>query len=189
MADDAQEEPRESREPAIPPTEEIRRADGHVVHPDVRYERSDINFRWILGILIAALVFGIIIQLAVWDFFSDYRTSQAKVKKSTFPLAPSTTDTLPSAPRLERLDRVEEGLTAGAAAREGAELSILNSYGPTSDDGYMHVPIDRAMKLVQKQLRSRPQQKTEDKRQNGLLDAGEPNSGRVYRGKPKWDND
>jgi hypothetical protein len=190
MADDAPgpSDPRESREPATAPAEETRRADGQVVHPDVRYETSDINFRWILGILIAALVFGIIIQLAVWDFFSDYRASQAKVKKSPFPLAPATVDTLPAEPRLERLDRGDEALAASAAARENAQLSILNSYGPTAEDGYVHVPIDRAMKLVQKQLRSRPQKKTDDKRENGLLDAGEPNSGRAYRGKPKWGN-
>jgi hypothetical protein len=191
MAEDAEgrDEPRASSEPAIPPAEEIRHADGRLTHPEVRYETSDLNFPWILGILIGAMVFGMIIQLAVWDFFSDYRASQAEVKKSPFPLAPAPTETLPAEPRLEQLDRLEETLTASAAAREATERSILNSYGPTPEDGYVHVPIGRAMKLVQRQLRSRADRQTEDKRENGLVDAGEPNSGRMYRGKPKWGND
>jgi hypothetical protein len=173
-------------EPAIPPAGEIVHAEGQVAHPEIRYETSDLNFRWILGILIGAMVFGMIIQLAVWDFFSDYRAVQAEVKKSPFPLAPAPTDTLPPEPRLEQLDRLEEALASTAAAREATELSILNSYGPTSEEDYVHVPIDRAMKLVQKQLRSRPRRQIEDKRENGLVDAGAPNSGRMYRGKPRW---
>jgi hypothetical protein len=191
MAEDAQGrgEPRGSSEPAFPPPAEIRHGDGRVEHPEVRYEKSDVNFRWILGILIGAMVFGMIIQLTVWDFFSDYRASQAEVKKSPFPLAPAPTDTLPPEPRLEQLDRLEEALASTAAAREATEQSILDSYGPTSENGYVHVPIDRAMKLVQGQLRSRADRQTEDKRENGLVDAGAPNSGRMYRGKPRWGKD
>jgi hypothetical protein len=191
MAEDAEGrgEPRGSSEPAIPPAEEIRHADGRLTHPEIRYETSDLDFRWLLGILIGALVFGMIIQLAVWDFFSDYRASQAEVKKSPFPLAPAPTETLPPEPRLEQLDRLQEALAASAAAREATELSILDSYGPTPEDGYVHVPIDRAMKLVQKQLRSRPERQIEDKRENGLVDAGAPNSGRLYRGKLRWGKD
>jgi hypothetical protein len=191
MADDIEGSgrPPDNSGPPIPPAEEILHADGQVAHPEVHYEKSDINFRWIVGILIGALVFGIIIQLAVWDFFSDYRTFQAEVKRSRFPLAPAPADSRPAEPRLEQLDRLEEGLRTSAAAREATELSILHSYGPTSEDGYVHVPIDRAMKLVQKQLRSRPDRQMGDKRENGLVDSGAPNSGRLYRGKPRWEED
>jgi hypothetical protein len=191
MADDVEGrgEPSGSSEPAIPRVAQSRHADGPITHPEVRYETSDLNFRWLLAILIGAMVFGMIIQLAVWDFFSDYRAVQAEVKKSPFPLAPAPTDSLPPEPRLEQLDRLEEALASTAAAREATELSILNSYGPTLEEGYVHVPIDRAMKLVQRQLRSRADRQTEDKRENGLMDAGAPNSGRMYRGKPKWGKD
>jgi hypothetical protein len=189
MAEDIQhpEEPRGQVEPR--PPEELAHPNGRVEHPEVRHETSDINFRWIAGILVGAVILGVIVQFSVWLFFRDYRRYQSDIKKSPYPLAATPSEALPAEPRLEQLERLSGVEKANVFKTEAARLSFLNSYGATPDRGYVHIPIDRAMKLVEKQLASRPEKRAGDKRANGLVDAGEPNSGRMFRGKPKWGKD
>jgi hypothetical protein len=69
--------------------------------------------------------------------------------------------------------------------REAAKLKQLESYGPTEDQGYLHVPIERAMQwAIDKQmLKARPGPPAkEQQRSQGLVDAGESNSGRELKG-------
>ncbi len=63
--------------------------------------------------------------------------------------------------------------------------SELHNYGPAERSGYVHIPIERAMQLIPEKLPVRKDQPSDDqlRRQNGLVDDGEPNSGRMFREK------
>jgi hypothetical protein len=164
--------------------------DGHpasetFLHPSVRYERSDANLRWIIGLLIAALILAVVIHGAVWRFFIGYRDYQAQIKSSNYSLAPSTSDALPSEPRLEQINRLAGIEKSNVYVREESKEAILHGYGKTESDRYVHIPIDKAIDLLAQQKLGRKEQPTNEqaKRQNGLVADGEPNSGRRFRGK------
>ena len=82
--------------------------------------------------------------------------------------------------QINRMEKIEKG---NVYLREETKEAKLANYGPVGD-GYVHIPIDRAMDLLADKLAARPEQPSEEqaKRQNGLVDAGEPNSGRMFRG-------
>src|SRR5438105_1383326 len=80
--------------------------DDSLAHPSVRHERSDANFRWVVGLILAAIGLGILIHYGVFVFFVHYRDQQATIKRSAYPLAPVPRESLPPEPRLEQLDRV-----------------------------------------------------------------------------------
>jgi hypothetical protein len=166
--------------------EPIHHPDGHLQHPDVQFERSDAHFRPILMIVAAVLIFGIIIHLIVMRFFDTNNEREAAAKRSPYPLAPGPSANRPREPRLEQIDRTPpEGVDPiDASVRERSNLATLQSYGPTTQDGYVHVPIDRAMQVLldKKTLKPRPEPPAEERRRaNGLLDAGEPNAGRLFK--------
>ncbi len=164
--------------------EEIHETDHPTEHPDVRYERSDAAFRPILYILLGALAFGVVVQLGMSVWFHYLRDYQAEIKKSPFPLAPGPSNALPRDPRLEQVDRLAGIETPNVFERETANLRTLNSYGPTEDKGFVHIPIERAMQLIleRQMLPSRPAPSAEqNRRSGGLVDSGEPNSGRMFR--------
>lgn len=165
--------------------EEIHSSDGRMEHPSVRYERSDASFRWIFCIILGTMAFAAIVQSVVLAFFYHYRDYQAEIKKSPYPLAPSPSTALPRGPRLEQVDRVAGVETPNVYKREVSNLEILNSYGPIQEEGFVHVPIDRAMQYLieEKKLPARPPLSPEQaRRSEGLVDSGESNSGRVFRG-------
>jgi hypothetical protein len=162
-------------EPAVPP-------DGPIEHPEVRFEPTDVSFRAIAFVLLGAAVVGVIIFVGVRFFFDGYRDHQAKIKASSFPLAEAPSTKLPKEPRLEQVNRVERIDRSDVYKREADKLKILNSYAPTEDEGFIRVPIDRAMEYLANKLPSRPEPSPDQKRRaGGLLDAGEPNSGRMFR--------
>jgi hypothetical protein len=57
----------------------------------------------------------------------------------------------------------------------------LNRYGDTNEPGFVHVPIARAMEFLVGKLPIRKQTNKDRSADAGLLDAGEPNSGRRLR--------
>lgn len=161
--------------------------DGRSRNPEVRHERSDVSFRWIMGVLIGAAGLGVIIHFAVGWFFDDYRDYQARIKRSPFPLAPAPSDALPPAPRLEQLDRLAGVERSNVFEREASRERILNSFGPAAEEGFVHIPIDRAMALLANKLPARKAPAAgQGKREDGLVDSGASNSGRMFRGKPRW---
>jgi hypothetical protein len=166
--------------------EEIRHADGRIEHPAVQYERSDADFRSITSIGIASLLLGALIIAALWWFFLGYRAYQARIKQSPYPLAPRSSNALPAEPRLEQLNRIRGIEDANVYERLAEKEDVLNSYGPTPEKGYIHIPIEQAMSLLANKLPFRQEPAAAEKRANGLVDAGEPNSGRVFRGEPQW---
>jgi hypothetical protein len=152
----------------------------------VKYEHSDASFRWIFTIILGTVVFAGVVEVAILGFFNHFAAYEADIKKSPYPLAPSPATALPREPRLEQLDRVARVETPNVYEREASKLQVLNSYGHTQDKDYVHIPIEQAMKLLENQLPARPEPSAaQRKRSNGLVDAGESNSGRVFKGEPK----
>lgn len=168
-------------------SEEVRHPDGRIEHPSVRHERTDASFRavvWALGI---GLVLAVVIHLSIWWFFRRYGDYQNAIKRSNFPLAPTPSTQLPPQPRLEQIDRMEDVPGVSVAARQARREAVLDSYGPTTEEGFIRVPIERAMAFLAGKLPTRPVPPSgQGKRGNGLLDSGESNSGRILREEPKW---
>jgi hypothetical protein len=153
----------------------------------VRFEPTDASFKAVLWILLGAVVFAAVMFPVVLWFFYDFRRYQADIKKSPFPLAAAPSTALPPEPRLEQLDRASGVETPNVYARQEAREGVLNSYGPTGEEGFVHVPIERAMRQLENKLPARAGPPPEQARRGaGLVDAGEPNSGRMFREKPRW---
>jgi hypothetical protein len=173
--------------------DEIPQTNGQTENPLVRYERTDASFRWVMACIVAAAALGLVIFFGVWFFMEGYGAHQAKTKKSPFPLAPGPSESLPPEPRLEQLDHLAGNKGRRVYEWEAAKLGVLDSYGPTREEGYIHIPIDRAMdllagdkKLRETMLPSRPEPPAEQRRRSdGLVDAGASNSGRMFRGGAK----
>ena len=155
-----------------------------VNHPDARYEESDVNFRWIAAILIVATALTAITLYVIWVFFVDFRQYQSRIKESPFPLAPGPSTSLPAKPRLEQVERQAGIGEENAGVMKSSKEETLSSYGPTRDKDYVHIPIDEAMKQLANKLPVRkPPSAAEARREGGLVDAGESNSGRIFRKK------
>jgi len=170
--------------------DELPQTDGQLVNPSIRSEKSDASFGWVLGLILGAMVLAVVIFFMVLVFFHGEEKLLADRRKATFPLAPTPSRTLPEKPHLEPLDRLEKITSSDVAVREESKLTILRSYGPTPEKGYIHIPIDRAMQLTAGQLpvRKEPADRQDLQwRENGLVDHGESNSGRMFkRRNPVW---
>jgi hypothetical protein len=162
----------------------VHQADGRLDNPSVRHERTDVSFRAIVVVLIAALVFAALTQFVLLVFFYGYRDYQNDIKKSPHPLAPTPMTSLPPEPRLEQLDRQQGYESPGTYAREAPQEERLLRYGPTDEDAFVHIPIEKAIALLENKLPARqPQSAQERRRAGGLVHSGDPNSGRMFREK------
>jgi hypothetical protein len=177
-------------EEARPPEPEGHRpADAPPEHADVAYETKDASFAWILGISVGGAVLAVIILCLVWLFFKNYQGYQAAIKKSPFPLGPAPTNpnrSLPRGPRLEQVNRLAGIERGNVYLREEVKEEDLHKFGRTDEPGYVRIPIEDAMKLVPKTLPARPESQADRHRENGLVDSGASNSGRIFREKPPW---
>jgi hypothetical protein len=166
--------------------EPAHHGDGHLENPTVRFEPRDVDVGWVLLVLVVALILGVIVLAGVLQLFYEYRAYHARIKASPFPLAPTPSMDLPPEPRLEMLDLMEGIQRPNVYLRELTKEEVLNSIGPTSEEGFVHIPIDRAMSLLADKLPARAEPPPDQqKRGGGLLDAGEPNSGREFRRRPR----
>lgn len=174
-------QPAPEPEPAGPLLAEVHHPDGTIEHPSVRYEATDVRYRAILIVFAAVLGIFALEFYAVWQFFQNYNGYESAIKQSPYPLAPAPSGQLPAEPRLEQVDRMAKVETPNVYLREQSKEKILNSTGPTAERGFAHIPIERAMKLVVKQLPARKETKWGSVKDNGLVDSGESNSGRMFR--------
>jgi hypothetical protein len=131
-----------------------------------------------------ALCFVAVHYTAAWWFLWDREQDERQVQQSSVAPGLRPIDRLPVEPRLEQLDRVAEIETGNVNRRQRAAEALLNSYGPTEEPGFVHVPIARAMDFLVGRLPVREQQSTGHEHDQGLLDAGDSNSGRMFRGQP-----
>jgi hypothetical protein len=163
----------------------VQHLDGPPEHPEVRTEKTDANFRWIVGLLIVSLVLAGVVHYVILVYFLDYRRYQDDIKQSPFPLAAQPSEALPREPRLEQVDRMAGITRPDVYRREAAKEEILRSVGDTNEPGYVHIPIDDAMDQLAKKLPARAAPPADAAaRDRGLLDAGESNSGRVRQRGP-----
>jgi hypothetical protein len=149
-------------------------------HGEVRYERMDIRLRVVLLMLLGAGVFALVDQVAIWQLFKFRKGAQQTSVESPYPNSPNVSSRLPSEPRLEQINRLAAVKSANAYERLKAQESLLHSYGPTNDKGFVHIPIDEAIKAVADRLPVRKDMPSEADR--GLINWGESNSGRMLRG-------
>lgn len=196
-------------DPAPPDHHPEGPAPGHAENPSTRHERSDVNYHWFAALGVGALVLAAFIHGVLLWFQYRYQDYQASVKRSDFPLN-NERGTLPAGPVLEPVENLEEGTrrwyrelegsrpppqpTFGPKERaRGADVylrreekeRLLTSYGLTGEAGFARIPIDRAMDILVrgKRLSARKGATGFTRREGGLLDSGESNSGRVYREK------
>jgi hypothetical protein len=92
------------------------------------------------------------------------------------------TSQLPPEPRLELLDRLHKVPTSNVAKWEQGEEKSLETYGSSDEKGYVHIPLERAMQMLAGHLPARKDADCPKFRDKGLVDAGESNSGRMFRG-------
>jgi hypothetical protein len=150
---------------------EPREPNGRVEHLDSPYEEKDIHLRPIFALLIATgCVFAIMFAID-WYFFHAQKRSEAREKESPYTFAPNGATGLPQPPRLDQIDRMEE--QPGETDRLVEMERQLHSSGPTDEKGFVHIPIEQAMKEIVKHLpvRKEPTEKP--------AHAGDSNSGRM----------
>jgi len=132
---------------------ESRHADGSVEHPDVPYEKKDIRFGCILAVIIAtACIFALVFTLD-WYFFRQEEWRQGEIKRSPYTRSSAETSFLPPSPRLEQVDRMESKIKSEENKAEDnyderlAEMvRQLHGSGPTAEKGFVHIPIEQAIK-------------------------------------------
>jgi hypothetical protein len=143
----------------------------HLENPEVRFERKDANIRLILltaGILVAVAA---AINLALWGMMDYYHVRESKTHRDGNPLAEEDSkrklnerlQDIPS-PALEGLQPVA---SAHPYTRSNPKVEVysprieatqlrpenypqLMTYGRAepAGDGYVRIPIDRAMRLI-----------------------------------------
>ena len=151
-------------------------------NPSVQHERTDLDAVWIFGLAAGFLVLAIVIYAALWWLFNHYAQYHASIKQSAFPLAEEKA-ALPPTPRLEEIDRMAGFERSNVYVREAAKEAVRDAYGATEEKGYVRIPVQRAMKLLENRLPARTQPGQDQRRQQGLIDGGGPNSGRMMREK------
>ena len=155
-------------------------------HPDVRYERGDLRLGWVIGLVLGGCFVLAIIAYSVWRFYWWQEAVQQSSDVSSYPYPAAPWMQLPPQPRLEQLDRMAGRKYAAVEEQLAAKEQVLNRYGPTSAKGFVHIPIRQAIGVLAAEARAgelKQRVETSGGKDRGLLDAGESNSGRVFRGK------
>jgi hypothetical protein len=169
---------------AAAPPPDLARTDGRPVHPSVRYEPTDVNFLGFLLVLVVAAAVLFFVFTIVWRFYKELNNYESQIRRSRFPLAPAPAMRLPPEPRLEELDRAEGVERPNVYRREEAKEEALRAVGPADEPGFVRVPVERAMKAVAGKLPAEPGARQRAAKSRGLVDGGEPNSGRLFREGP-----
>ncbi len=177
----------------MPVPDEIHHPVGRIEHLNVHREETDASFGAILMLLIGAGGVALVIYLLITAFFYGWRDHEAAVKKSSFPLAPAPSTNpnvlapLPAGePRLEQEDRLAGVETPNIDERFTTKEKALNTFGPAEEKGFVHIPIEQAMKRLENKLPVRARPSADQAwRADGLIDSGESNSGREFREKAR----
>ncbi len=153
-------------------------------HPAVKYEPRDVRFRWVLYGAIIVVATGVILVF-ICSFYFRAKIHSLSKEGQGFPLAPHPLSELPPQPRLDPVERMAEHQETPIFHRHQQLVDRLHGYGSTSDKGFLHVPIKRAMDSLAGQLPVRENPIENSFSDNGLVDSGEPNSGRLFRKAPE----
>jgi hypothetical protein len=175
------ESPPETPEGIIPRHGEEQTPDGKPARPSIKFEPRDVPFRWVLAVSIAFVCIGAVIFSLVYAFFRVDTARLASRRESDFPLAEHPSNALPAKPRLEEVDRLAGIASENVYLRLAAKEDQLGLYGAAQEKGFVHIPIRRAMETLAGHLPVRKEQPAATK-DNGLVDSGASNSGRMFRG-------
>ena len=158
----------------------------HHEHAGVRFEPTDISLRGVLIVIAVFVVLIVVLQYLTLRLFEHDQRAAPRPSEAGVGVA-GRGDALPAKPRLEQVDRLAGIRSPDVYQREKEKEEILQSYGPTTDKGFVHVPIRWAIEQAAAQIpwRAEKPSKSQPNHHAGLLDAGEPNSGRVFRGGSK----
>jgi len=156
---------------------------GEAKNAKVHFEPTDISLR---GVLIVVVVAGLLMplhQFCMMMFFQHEERSERVGHPAELPRTMDENGVLPVEPRLEQLDRLAGIATPDDGRQQMLAEATLNSYGSTQDKEFVHVPIHWAMEQVVSRLPVNVSKSHGPVSNRGLLDAGEPNSGRMFRGR------
>jgi hypothetical protein len=154
-----------------------------LVHEEVAYEPEDLRAKGILWVLIGIAAMFAGVALVAW-WFLNFNESVAD-RAAQFAQYTASAEELPGEPRLEPLDRSEATAASDVFAKQLALEHQLHSYGKTSDQGFVHIPIEQAMKFAIAEIPVRKESEPPAK-SFGLVGGGESNSGRMYAEGPSW---
>ncbi|MCB0165785.1 MAG: hypothetical protein KDI79_16255 [Anaerolineae bacterium] len=116
-------------------------------NPDIDFERSDVNYKLMIGSVILLIVVTVCsMLLSIW-IYGTMETRQVESRPTPFPLIQLRPT--PPPPRLQPnpIDRTtgEEDLSA----MHQREDAILESYGWVDEEqGIVRIPIDRAIDVL-----------------------------------------
>jgi hypothetical protein len=155
------------------------------VNDDVRYEASQVSFARVALVLLAiAATFAVAGLVSRW--FVRATTSPTSGPTSDRDSYSRPSDKLPPEPRLEFLNLDSDRLPEDVFARQLRKERILRSYGKTSDDGFVRIPIEQAIRIAAGTIPAQKALSDELARSFGLIGGGEPNSGRKLQEAPPW---
>jgi hypothetical protein len=152
------------------------------VRPEIRYEERDVRFRWVLVVAVVSCVIGGAIFVLVRGFYQVALESRPEGQTPGFASHEIPTSQLPPEPRLELLDRLKKTPASNVAKWERGEEKSLETYGPSDEKGFVRIPLQRALQIVADHLPARKESDQPKFKDRGLVDAGESNSGRMFRG-------
>lgn len=158
---------------------EVHHPDGRIEHPAIRREPTDVKLLPIVGVLVLlGCTLAVVIGIARWRI-NDLLGPKPSLHT---PLSYSDADLpLPQQPRLDPLepkDRAPHSYQAFYLQME----SHLREHGPTGEPGFVHIPIDEAIRQTAQKLQSQGGPIERSPKSRGLVTSGEANSGRVFLG-------
>ncbi len=151
-----------------------------IAHDEVKFDESDISVSSVALILFAFAVVFVVVGLISWSFLSMNESEADRVARAPHYSMPA--ERLPASPRLEPLDQNEPDVFAKQIAME----HVLHSYGHTIEKGFVHIPIEQAMKLAIESMPIRRENAQPPAKSFGLVGGGESGSGRLYSEAPSW---
>jgi hypothetical protein len=155
---------------------------SHPVRPEIRYEERDVRFRWVLIVAVVSCVIGGAIFVLVRGFYQVALELRPEGQTPVFASRETPTSQLPPEPRLELLDRRAKTPASNVSKWERGEEKSLETYGSSDEKGFVRIPLQRAMQIVAGHLPVRKDIDRPKYKDRGLVDGGESNSGRMFRG-------
>jgi hypothetical protein len=153
------------------------------LHEEVQYEQAELSVNGVVAVLAGiAIVFTGVFLICRWLLIAN--TSDAD-RAATAPNYTLPAEAKPTEPRLEPLD-YSTAITANVFAGQLEKEHMLHTYGATSEGDYVHIPIEKAMKLSTEAIPPRQGGTEQPVKSFGLVGGGESNSGRKYSEAPSW---
>ena len=113
------------------------------------------------------------------------RASQEAAKRSPYPLAPTLSAQLPPEPRLEQLDRLAGVESSDVDKRLAAQRRRAQQLRANRRKGIRPHSHPAGHRGGRRQVAGAQAARRPTTNDNGLIDAGESNSGRMFRGEPR----